>query len=195
MGSKSAVPLTSRIRSQLRAMPRAQANAVAVPPRIHKFGLTGVALGPDPFATATRSGTPLGNKVPSSASGPTPFALAGVGPTPTSGAVGGCVPFAPTTSAQCAGNLDHSTTQRTSVPVDFDYWFRRAALLLSACLVRAFLPKPPLTRCDFSRKPVKQSRVARFHQRCVRRGHSCTQFGRTARVPPPHVGASAFLLV
>ena len=58
MGAKSAVPLTLRMRSQLRAMQRAQTKAAAVPPRIHQFGLTSVPFGPDLFAAATWSGSP-----------------------------------------------------------------------------------------------------------------------------------------
>ena len=111
---KSAVPLTLRMRSQLRAMQRAQAKAVAVLPQKHHFGFTSVALGPDLFAT---------DKVPSSV-------------TQTSGAVGDWVPFAPTSGAQSAGPLDHSTNERTSLRADLDF-VALLAVSLSPCLVRA----------------------------------------------------------
>ena len=61
-GSVSAVPLSSRMRSQLRAMQLTRAKAMTVLLRIQQFGLTGALLAPDLFATATGSGHVAGQQ-------------------------------------------------------------------------------------------------------------------------------------
>ena len=155
MGDKSAVLFTLRMRSQFRAMQRVQARAVAVPQRIHPFGLTAVALGPDMFATATRSGTRLGIRVhPPLPAGPLRSLQLELGPPRRQGLSVDCVPFAPTTSAQSTGPLDHSTTEETSPRADFESWFRRAARGTVERVPGACVSAETTTRRDFLRKPV-----------------------------------------
>ena len=108
-------------------------------PRIHHFGSIRVALGLDLFTTATGSGTPLGNKVPSSASGSAPFASAGAGPIQTSGVVDDCSlrQLAPTSTIQPPREL-------LNVRILNRGFVALLAFMLSAGLVLAFLPTPPL---------------------------------------------------
>ena len=98
--------------------------------------------------------------VPSSARGPAPFALARAGPIQASGAVDNCALFAPTTGAQSAVLLDHSTIERTSPRADLESWFRRAARGHVGRVLGDCVSAKTITHRDFPRKPVKKSRVA-----------------------------------
>ena len=147
---------------------------------------------------------PKGNKVPSSASGPAPFAFARVGPTQTSGAVGDCVPFAPRTGAQSAEPLDHSTTERTSQRAYFEAWFRRAARGTVESVPGACVAHETTARRVFPRKPVKKSRVAQPVVDALDRASIIAAYEEYTRAhssvgprdsAPPHVGTSALLLV
>ena len=81
-------------------------------------------------------------------------ALARVGPTLTSRAVGDCVPFAPTAGAQSA------VPHRENFPMcGFESWFRRAARGYVERGPGACVSAETTTRRDFPRKPVKKSRV------------------------------------
>ena len=133
----------------------ARAKAVAVPPRIHQFGLTGVALRPtcSPLQLVKYSPRQHGSLVGQRAHS-VRFSWCWAHPD-----VRGCR-FAPKTGAQSAGPLDHQTTERTSPRADLESCFRRAARGIVERVPGVCVSAETTTRRDFPRKSAKKSRVS-----------------------------------